>query len=117
MWVYWSTARLGKMVIQTEQKEGRYNLVAFAAPSEEVSLPSGSLLNGKVHVLANHPHKVAVGPSTDMQLFLNRIGLLQIYVETLPAGTEVKDDAFATWCLDRQKSIWVPDLSPKELPL
>ena len=117
MWVYWSMARLGKMVIQTEQKEGRYGLGAFAAPQHCLSkpLPPG-LLDGKVHVLGGASDKLAIGPSTDMQLYLNKISQLQTYrerfVERSVLGHQDRD--FAEWCLngqdEKRKMNWVEDL-------
>lgn len=98
MWTYWSLARLGKMVIQTEQKEGRYALVAFAAPAYlTIKLPI-YLLDGEVHTLFAYPDRVAIGPSTDMQLYLARMHRLQDYVEKHP-GEVFLDHVFASWCL------------------
>lgn len=112
-WVYWSMARLGKMVIQTEQKEGRYGLVAFAAPFYLLQPPlPPNMLDGKVHVLYEHTERLAIGPSTDMQVFLNRIKQLQTYRERFPHGL-LDDHQFAEWCLNGQNDKhgnWLEDL-------
>lgn len=112
MWVYWSMARLGKMVIQTEQKEGRYALVAFVSPGILTGGLPGNLLDDKVHSLRVRPDRMAIGPSTDMQLYLNKISQLQTYVERLPEG--FKDENFAAWCLngqsDKRATNWLEDL-------
>lgn len=119
---YWSMARVGKLLIQTEQREGRYDLVVRTRPDCWLTEPlqPDTLFDGKVHVPHNDwwPYEVdgkrvetvcdkfAVGHSVEMQLYLNKFKDMRTFCEQY----RIQGEAFTAWELAGQR--WIPDGKP-----
>ncbi len=73
----WQMSRVGKLLIQTEQAEGRYGLVLYVRTSCRFRGPLR--LEELRGVNVGGEHLAVSGPSTDMQLYLNSINRLSEY--------------------------------------
>jgi hypothetical protein len=103
-------ARVGKMLIQTEQQEGRYDWVVRARPDTWLKepLPVNDLPVRKITVPKNDYYsytdktgrrvytcsdKLAIGTSVDMQLYLNKFKSLRVFCEQ----NEIHGEAYCAW--------------------